>query len=269
MKRIAAKPPCGGNSRGREREVFGIKIALCDDEAACLTQTEAFLREYRAQRPGMELLASSFSSGITLLERLRTREVFDLYLLDVIMPGENGIELGLGIREYDQCGRIVYLTASRDFAVEAYRAKATDYLLKPLEGRRLFQVLDGAAESLDRDRRAFVSVKTRDGFRRLPFRSIMYGELVERCVHYHLSDGSVLESTSLRGSFREAVRPLLEHRSFVLCAASFFVNLLFVERVESAGLRLTGGKPLPLSRLFRAEVTNRWLDYYLGGGTGI
>ena len=62
------------------------------------------------------------------------------------------------------------------------------------------------------------------------------------------------------------VKPLLEHRRFVLCATSFFVNLSFVERIESSGLRLAGGNMLPLSRPLRAEITKRWLDYYLKGG---
>ncbi len=258
------KQALGKHAFGREALI--IRIALCDDEGAQLAQAEAFLRTYRARRPHMELDTAAFSSGIDLMEHLRAKGAFDLYLLDVIMPGENGIELGRSIREFDQGGRIVYLTASRDFAVDSYQVRAWDYLLKPLDEERLFQILDGAAGDLARDRRALVSVKTRDGFRRLPFRSVVYGELADRCVRYHLSDNSVLESTSLRGSFRDAVRPLLEQPGFVLCAASFIVNLLFVERVEPSGLRLTDGRPLPLSRLFRAEVTERWLDYYLKGG---
>lgn len=221
------------------------------------------MQEYRAQRPDAEVEITSFSSGILLLEHLRLKGSFDAYLLDVIMPGENGIQLGLGIRELDRGGRIIYLTSSRDFAVDAYRVNAWDYLLKPLSRERLFRTLDEVEARLARDRRALLCVKTRDGFRRLPFRSIMYGELKGRCIRYHLSDGSEMESTSLRSSFRDAVGPLLEDRGFVLCSASFFVNLLFVEKVGSSGLRLTGGLPLPLSRPFRAEVTNRWLDYYL------
>ena len=90
-----------------------------------------------------------FSSSAALLEHLRVRGTFDIYLLDVIMPGQNGIELGLSIREFDQGGRIIYLTASSDFAVDSYRAKASDYLLKPLDKSRLFQSLDNIIKSLE------------------------------------------------------------------------------------------------------------------------
>lgn len=243
-----------------------IKIALCDDENEQLMFTESLLQEYRTLHPEMDLSVVSFSSGIALLEHLRVKNTFDLYLLDVIMPGIDGIELGLSIREFDQGGHIVYLTASPDFAVDSYRARASDYLLKPLGKNRLYQVLDKVLERLAQERCAFVTIKTQDGFRRLPLRSIVYGELVGRRIQYNLADGSAIKSMSLRGSFHDAIKPLLVHHRFVLCAASFFVNLAFVEIIGPSGLRLVGGGKLPLSRSLRSEVTGRWMDYCFGGG---
>lgn len=209
---------------------------------------------------------TSFSAGAALLEHLRVKGAFDIYLLDVILPGQNGIELGLGIREVDQAGQIVYLTTSPDFAVDSYRARAWDYLLKPLDKDRLFQSLDGMIEGIRQRRQAFATIKTREGLRRISLHCIVYGELVGRCVQYHLADGSVIEGMSLRGSFQDAVAPLLAHRRFVLCAASFLVNLSFAEQIDSTGLRLTDGGVLPVSRSLRREVTGRWLDYHLERG---
>lgn len=245
-----------------------IKIALCDDERTQLAQTEAFLQEYRGLHPDLELTVAAFSSGADLLEHLRFKGTFDIYLLDVIMPGQNGIALGLSIREFDQGGCIIYLTSSPYFAVDSYRTRASDYLLKPLDKDRLFQALDDITERLTRERQAFISIKTRDGLRRLPLHCLVYGELVRRCVQYHLSDGSVIQGTSLRSSFQEAVAPLLAHRRFVLCATSYIVNLSFVEGIDRSGLRLTGGRTLSVSRPLRAEVTSRWLDYHLERGSG-
>ncbi len=223
------------------------------------------MRQYRAMHPDLGLAVSAFTSGGALLEHLRVKGNFDIYILDVIMPGENGIELGLDIRKLDQGGHIIYLTASPAFAVDSYRAKATDYLLKPLEKHRLFSLLDELAQQWLRRRQCFVTIKTREGLQRISLHTIVYGELADRCVRYHLSDGAVLEGMSLRGSFQSAVRPLLEHRAFVLCAASFLVNLSFVKRIDASGLHLAQGETLPLSRQLRGEVTDRWLDYYLKG----
>lgn len=149
--------------------------------------------------------------------------------------------------------------------MDSYQTGASDYLLKPLEKNRLFQSLDKIIRSMEKEQRSFVTIKTRDGLLRIPLRCVAYGELVGRCVQYHLSDGSVLEGMSLRGSFQDAVRPLLAHRRFALCAASFVVNLSFVEKINSDGLQMAGGEVLPVSRGLRAQVTSRWLDYCLEG----
>lgn len=243
-----------------------ITISICDDEIVQLAQTEAFLQEYSALHPEIELAITAFSSGAALLEHMRVKGAFDIYLLDVIMPGQNGIKLGLNIREFDQGGHIVYLTTSPDFAVDSYRAKASDYLLKPVDKNRLFLSLDGAINTLEKKHQTFAAIKTKEGLRRVPHHCVVYGELVGRRVQYHLSDGSVMEGMSLRGAFQDAVEPLLAHRRFVLCATSFFVNLSFVERIDPSGLLLTGGGVLPVSRAFRSDVTSRWLDYHLERG---
>lgn len=246
--------------------VMALRIAFCDDEATQLALTDALLREYGLLHPELALRAFPFSSGAALLEQLRTGDLFDIYLLDVIMPGENGIELGLKIREIDQGGRIIYLSSSPDFAVDSYLPKASSYLLKPVDWDLLFRTLDFITENWLQEHQSFVTVKTRGGLQRLPIRSIVYGELVGRCIQYHLADGSAIEGTSLRGSFRDAAAPLLAHDRFALCSASFFVNLSFVEMIDSSGLRLVNGGVVPLSRTMRTEVTNQWLDYHLKGG---
>ena len=243
-----------------------INISICDDETVQLAQTEAFLREYSARHPDTELTTAVFSSGAALLEHLRVKGAFDIYLLDVIMPDKNGIELGMNIREADGDGHIIYLTTSPDFALDSYRVKAADYLLKPLDKEQLFRSLDGAVNNLEKKRRTFAAIKTKEGLRRVPIRCIVYGELAGSRIQYHLSDGSVIEGMSLRGAFQEAVEPLLEHRGFVLCATSFFVNLAFVEMIDPSGLRLAGDKTLPISRPLRREVTRRWMDLHLEGG---
>lgn len=244
-----------------------VTIAICDDEADQRAEIAGLLAAYQTARPGAELLETVFSSGEALLEQVRISGGFQLYLLDVIMPGRDGIALGLEIRKLDPGAVIVYLTTSPDFAVDSYLARAFYYLLKPLDLNRFFSVLDEAIQMIVREESAALAVKTRDGLRRLEVKSIQYAELSKRCVGYVLADGTTVQSILLRGSFRDAVAPLLAYRRFVLCSASFAVNLTFAAKIERGGMRLKSGVLLPLSRPFRAEVTNRWMNYNLEGGT--
>ena len=243
-----------------------LRIAVCDDDRSQLTLTEQLLLEYRAQHPQLDLRISLFASDAALLEHLRFTGAFDVYLLDVLMPGENGIDLGLKIRELDCGGHILYLTSSPDYAIESYLVRASHYMLKPVDKVRLFSVLDEQIEEWLREHQSFATIKTRSGLQRVLLRNVVYGELVGHCIQYHLDEGTTLESRSVRTSFREAVSAFLEHDRFVLCSTSFFVNLSYVDMIETNGLRLTGGGTLPLSRAMRTDVTNRWLDYHLKGG---
>ena len=75
---------------------------------------------------------------------------FDLYILDCIMPGMNGIELGAALRMRDDMGFLIYLTTSPDFALDSYRVDAFDYLFKACQERAVFQSLDKAYRSFHR-----------------------------------------------------------------------------------------------------------------------
>ena len=240
-----------------------LRIAICDDEPEQVQQIQSLLHNWLERHPELQTQVVSFLSGAALLEHISGKGIFDIYLLDVLFPGSNGIDLGLKIRAADREGHIFYLTNSRDHAVDSYLARAFQYLVKPIDKERFYSALDRAADNWLQERASFITVKTRDGLQRLSIRNIVYGELVGHWVQYHLADGTVLESTSLRASFREAVAPLLKHHRFVLCAASFFVNLSFVELIDASGLKLNNGKMIPLSRSLRTEVTNKWLDYHL------
>lgn len=240
-----------------------IKIALCDDESKQLSQTEALLQEYHLLHPEIELSVKGFSSGQALLEYMMVKGAFDIYLLDVVMPDQNGIEVGLGIRKSDQNGRIICLTGSPDFTVDSCRIRTSAYLLKPPVKERLFQTLDYITKSILQENLTLVTINTRDGFRRLPPRSIVYCSLTRRCVQYNLSDGSVIKSSRLRSPFQNTVAPLLEIPCFILCTESSVVNLSFVEQIDASGLRLTDGTILPISNTLRTAITGRWLDFCL------
>ena len=240
-----------------------LHIAVCDDEQRQLSLIKALLQEYQVLHPELDLRVDTFTSDVTLLEHLRGNGGFDLYLLDVLMPESNGIELGIKLRKMDQGGQLLYLTTSPDYAIDSYLAKASGYLLKPIRKEVLFPILDNSIESWMREHQVFITIKARNGLQRLSLHTVVYCELVGHCVQYHLTDGSVLSGMSVRTSFREAVADFLEHDRFVLCATSFFVNLSFVDMIEPAGLKLMNGGTLPLSRLMRMDVTNRWLDYHL------
>jgi len=245
-----------------------IKLALCDDETEQRTVIGGLLREYAASRPDLAVKPAVFSSGEELLAAAAECGGFDLYILDIVMPGLSGIDLGVRLRKLYSGGVIIYLTISPEYAVESYAARAFQYLIKPVEPERLFQELDQAAALLERQRTACVTVRTKEGLRLLRLDEIVFVELAGRSMRYHLSDETCLDSVTVRSPFQVEAAPLLADSRFFLCGASFVVNLFYVTAVEKGCLRMDGGTRVPLSRGLAAQAKRRWSDYWLGAPGG-
>ncbi len=245
-----------------------IKLALCDDEAEQREAIGNLLREYAASRPSFVLKMSIFSSGLDLLAAAEECGGFDLYVLDIVMPGLSGIDLGVRLRELYSGGTIVYLTVSPEYAVDSYAARAFYYLMKPVEPAELFRVLDLAAAALEKRKAACVAVRTKDGLERVRLDEIVYAELSGRTVRYHLADGSSLDSLTVRSPFQEEAAPLLADQRFFLCGASFAVNLFYVTAVEKGFLRMDGGARVPLARGLAGQAKRRWSDFWLDAPGG-
>lgn len=242
-----------------------LKLALCEDEAIQRGIASLLLHEYLNDRPELKGKIFEYASGPVLLEALETEGRFDLYLLDVVMPEMSGIELGLQLRKRDSEAVIIYLTVSPEYAISAYETQAFGYLIKPVARDRLYQVLDRAVGSMEKRKGACVSVKTRGGLQRIPLDDILYAELADRAMRYHLASGEQIDSVTLRGAFQAAAAPMLEDPRFLLCGASFVVNLYYVAAVEKGLLRLSTGERVPLPRGSASEARRRWREYWFPG----
>ena len=144
-----------------------LRISVCDDEPEQLERMARLAEAYLAARPELTGTVARFDSGRALLAAAEAGDGFELCLLDVIMPPPDGIETGLRLRELGEDGEIIYLTASDGYAVDSYDVRAFFYLLKPVEQKRLFRVLDQAVDKLRKRREEAVVVPTRGGARRV------------------------------------------------------------------------------------------------------
>ena len=101
-----------------------MKIAVCDDRPEHLKKIRELLGKYQQTRPGLESQAEYFLSGAELLDRRRSGADMDLYLLDILMPGENGISVGKRLRQMGKQGELIFLTSSNDYAADSYEVRA-------------------------------------------------------------------------------------------------------------------------------------------------
>ena len=127
-----------------------LKIAFCDDETQETRRLEALLEEYAADR-GQDFAHTSYQSPVELMAEVEKGTRFDIILLDVLMPGENGMAAAREIREYDSNVKIIFLTSSTEFAVESYAVDAWYYQLKPIRREDFFRLMDSACAACTRE----------------------------------------------------------------------------------------------------------------------
>lgn len=82
------------------------------------------------------------SSPFDLLAETEKGTRFDVILLDVLMPGETGIDAATEIRKFDRNVKIIFLTSSSEYAVQSYSVEAFYYQLKPICKEAFFSLMD-------------------------------------------------------------------------------------------------------------------------------
>lgn len=184
------------------------------------------------------------------------KEHFTLYLLDVILPGSDGIDTAKEIREFDGAAGIVFLTSSPDFAYKSYGVRAMDYLLKPIRAEQLFPILDRLALEEQRPQEG-LTVKCGSTLVRVPFSRLAYVEVIRKHLYFNLADGQVREVFGTLSGYEPL---LLARPEFMRVHRSYIVNMLQVEELSPLGIRTFSGKTIPVSRLLYPQVQKDYLN---------
>ena len=232
-----------------------IKVAICDDNQIQLDLAVDIVSSYPKK-----LDIKAFPLGTKLLEEVEKSGPFDIYILDLLMPEINGIEVAKALRDLGDNGKIIFLTSSLDYAIESYDVKAFYYMVKPIDVDKLYKVLDNATEDLVHES-ATVEIRTSNGLVRIPTSDIMYVEIVNRALRYHISDGRIAYSTTIRTSFKDAIAPLIATNSFVTIAQNTAVNLAYIDQINATSVFLHDGTVLYPSRANIATIKDTWRNF--------
>lgn len=170
------------------------------------------------------------------------------------------------MRKFGWDGKIVYLTSSQEFAIDAFRVRAHDYLLKPMDKAQIWQTLDRSRAELAAYKDRAILVRTKEDTRKLFLKDIEYAELSRRNVVYHMADSSQVVSLSIRTSFCEAVKELTTDRRFNLCGTSLSLNMDHITMVDKDSVRFNSGNVCYLSKKACLELRSAWYDHHFDEG---
>ena len=235
-----------------------IRVAICDDEQKTLQCLKEAVARY-GKRKNLDLAVELFASARDLEAQIETRP-FQIYILDMLMPQMNGIELGQSVRKADAQAVIIYLTSTMDFAYQAFGVFAQRYLLKPLKEPELYEAMDFAAANIHKLHMA-LNVNTSDGIQRVFYHEIEYVENAARALHIFATDGKEIVSRLLRRSFENDMECLLQSREFIQTHKSFIVNLNYVKLYSQGQITMRSGAQIPVSKSRQSETKRAYLQY--------
>lgn len=234
-----------------------IRIAVCDDEKKYLDESAALLSEYALLR-NIHFSVEQFENPSDFLDKLDKGEKYDVYLLDVYMPGLTGVSVATELRRRNDESPVIFLTSSRDHAVEAFGVGATHYLLKPYTKDDFFAAMDKAMHSINQDKPKTVLMKTVNGYHNISISKIVYCESSNHNQTICFVDE---EPTSVRISQAELWEKLSPFGQFYLCGKTYIINLEQIEKILSDTVEMTTGKYLAVPRRILPAFKNAYMDY--------
>lgn len=241
-----------------------MRIAICDDDKEELSHISGLIAEYQLSREVS--IESRLFYNVTDFLCDAGGGGYDLVLLDVLMPEVSGIQAAQELRKLDKNVKLIFISASPEFAVESYSVGAYNYLLKPTDADSLFPLLDRVVSELAvHEEQSFV-LKKRAGVVRIFFAGLEYVEVTNKTVAFHLADGVTREVTAALADFEGK---LLSRPEFFKPHRSYLVNLKYIQSIDGDCIITKNGHSIPVSRLRRNQARNAYLSFLRQIGTDI
>jgi|SRR5690606_24303809 two-component system LytT family response regulator len=243
-----------------------MKIAIVDDEVHCIESLVIYLNTLFPEMV-IEYKSNKVQEAV---DRLSNMDI-DLLFLDIEMPGLSGFELleQLPNRKFD----VIFTTAYSQYAVQAFKARAINYLLKPIDGDELRAAVDewktelpnrqGADTQLEQLLEHLkkegilknkISVPISDGYEFIEVDRIMYCQSDRNYTTLFLSDGrNVLISKTMK-----EVENTLDNFFFIRVHRSYLVNPNYLKeyhRNDGGYLTMQDNKEIPISQQKRDLIT--------------
>lgn len=233
-----------------------IRIALCDDDVKALPVIAGAAESAFAER-GIGTEIQRFTSGASLLHAAEQIH-FHIILLDIEMPGMDGISVGKKLREKGDSTQIVYVSEAESRVFESF-------LVQPLGFVRKSNFLNDIAAMVElyiktcvnNDKSDYIEFRTRSGLLTLKYGQIRY---IEGSRNYQLLylEGQK-EPTEIKMTMEQLEAGTASH-GFIRIHKGYLVNYLYIQRISSAAVTLLDGSQLPVGRSKAADVKRKYLS---------
>ena len=242
-----------------------LKVLIADDEENVRDALTQIITAY-ASDIGIVAATDSVGSTVNAINTFNP----DVVLLDIQMKEGTGFDV---LKQFPAPKfKVVFITAYQQYAIQAFRFSALDYLLKPVDPDLLIETLQKAADTIDREKLSLkissfmfnmdsiskglkkIILKTADNIHVVNLQDIMYCEADRSYTNFYLADNSRIMVSNTLGQYEE----MFEEYSFLRIHQSYLLNINYIKRYEKGD----GGKII-LSNAVSLPVATRKKDHLL------
>ena len=232
-----------------------IRVAIVEDDAAEREKIQGYLNELSRQEQ-IQFEIAPYPSGLNFI--MGEMKGFDIVLMDIDMPGVNGMETAQALRKVDPTVILIFVTNMAQYAISGYEVDATDFILKPVNKYSFAIKIKRAVARTAKKNDEVIQIKQEGTLHLVPLSIIKYLEVTGHYVIYHTAQGDFTEYTTLKEAQKKINRP-----HFAQCNQSYLVNLKYLEAVSRETVTVSGAK-ISVSRKMRPAFLNAVTDF-LGG----
>ncbi|MFA6829426.1 MAG: LytTR family DNA-binding domain-containing protein [Bacilli bacterium] len=214
-----------------------INIAIVEDEK----KEQELLASYFSKlfkESNTQYTSEFFSDAESFLKTFAYSK-YDLIMMDIELPGINGMKASSVLREIDPDVVLIFMTNLAQYAIDGYKVKATDYIVKPIAYWDFEKRISTISKRIESRIKTKIVILENDKKIVVPMRDIFYIEVSGHQVIYHTLNGDYRNYTSLKELAQQLVGS-----GFSLCNSCFLVNLAYVESVEGYTAVVHGDKLL-------------------------
>ena len=231
-----------------------MNVAVVDDNKTDQNELTGYLTKYCNENQ-FHCQIYTYQNGPDFLASLG-RESFDLIFLDIYMNGENGIQIAEKIRLHNPDVLIIFSTTSRSHAVEGFRVRAFDYLVKPYAYDRFEETMNHCSQALTKHAH-YIEVKEGRFYTKVLLDDIIYVDYYNHYIQIHTRSRMIRSYMP----FSEFAPMLTCYPQFLTCYRNCLVNMDKIEIQDGKDFIMVTGERVPISRGMKNEVRQAYADY--------
>lgn len=223
-----------------------MRIAICDDQQMFVDRLKILITDEEAEiyifNTGDELLKSDIN--------------FDIVLLDIEMPGIDGLGTAAELYKRNRKTLLLFITSHREYLTKGYEFRAFRYVLKSEPDEFVRQNIQDAIEEY-RNYDFYITVNYKGTVAKVLSTQIIYIESLGHTITIHTENKDYIG----QNKFKDICNLIAQH-GFVQCHKSYMVNMRSIESIEkNSCINITNGTKIPIGRKYNADTINLYLEF--------